>query len=62
MMSSDMICFHKIEEENGYLSNWYPSVFFIDGIQFANVEQFIMYKKALTISGQESGNWFYMKV
>ena len=44
----NLIGFHKIDEENGYLSNWYPSIFFIDGIKYISVEQYIMYKKAVT--------------
>lgn len=43
----DVICFHNPDEENGYLSNWYPSVFSIDGITYSSMEQFMMYKKAL---------------
>ena len=34
-----IICFHNPEEENGYLSNWYPSPFEQDGISFAQMEQ-----------------------
>lgn len=44
----NLIGFHKIDEENGYLSNWYPSIFYIDGIKYTSVEQYIMYKKAVT--------------
>lgn len=46
-----IICFHNPEEENGYLSNWYPSPFEKDGISFAHMEQYMMYQKALAISG-----------
>lgn len=42
-----IICFHNPEEENGYLSNWYPSNFMVDGIQFSSMEQFMMYRKAI---------------
>ena len=42
-----IICFHNPEEENGYLSNWYPSPFEKDGISFAHMEQYMMYQKAL---------------
>lgn len=41
-----IICFHNPDEEYGYLSNWYPSCFTIDGIVFSSVEQFMMYHKA----------------
>ncbi|MBQ6517436.1 MAG: NADAR family protein [Anaerolineaceae bacterium] len=42
-----VVCFHNPHEENGYLSNWYPSVFSIDGIIFSSLEQYMMYKKAI---------------
>lgn len=29
-----IICFHKPDEENGYLSNWYPSAFTVGGVAF----------------------------
>lgn len=48
-----IICFHKPEEENGYLSNWYPSPFKKDGISFANMEQYMMYRKALQFQDTE---------
>lgn len=41
-----VICFHKPDEENGYLSNWYLSEFLVDGILFSSMEQYMMYKKA----------------
>ena len=41
----DAVFFHKPEEPNGYLSNWYPSPFDLDGIHFSSVEQYIMYRK-----------------
>lgn len=45
MMS--VICFHNPNEENGYLSNWYPSAFTVDGVAFSSMEQFMMYRKAI---------------
>lgn len=42
-----IICFHNPDEENGYLSNWYPSSFEVDEITFSSVEQFMMYRKAI---------------
>ena len=41
------VCFHSPDEINGYLSNWYPSVFVADGITFTSMEQYMMYKKAV---------------
>lgn len=43
-----VICFHNPQEENGYLSNWYPSSFAIDGVTFSSMEQYMMYRKACT--------------
>lgn len=43
----EIICFHNPDEENGYLSNWYPSEFLIDSIVFSSMEQFMMYQKAI---------------
>ncbi|MCR4893907.1 MAG: NADAR family protein [Eubacteriales bacterium] len=42
-----IIGFHNPDEENGYLSNWYPSRFTVDCQSFSSVEQFMMYKKAV---------------
>lgn len=43
-----IVCFHNPNEENGYLSNWYPSVFTIAGVTFTSMEQYMMYCKACT--------------
>ena len=42
-----VICFHNPDEENGYLSNWYPSPFTLDGVAFSSMEQYMMYRKAV---------------
>ncbi|MCM1496727.1 MAG: NADAR family protein [Bacteroides sp.] len=42
-----VICFHNPDEENGYLSNWYPSRFMAGEVEFSSMEQFMMYQKAL---------------
>ena len=41
-----IVCFHNPNEENGYLSNWYPVQFSVNGIDFSSMEQFMMYRKA----------------
>ena len=41
------VYFHRPEEPNGYLSNWYPSEFDLDGVHFTCVEQYIMNKKCM---------------
>ena len=43
----EIICFHNPDEENGYLSNWYPSPFTLDGVAFSSMEQYMMYRKAV---------------
>ncbi len=43
----NVVCFHIPDEENGYLSNWYPSRFTLDGIEFSSLEQYMMYSKAV---------------
>lgn len=43
----EIICFHNPNEENGYLSNWYPSNFLVDGVVFSSMEQYMMYQKAI---------------
>ena len=40
-----ILCFHLIDEPNGFLSNWYPSPFTLDGQHFTSVEQYMMYQK-----------------
>lgn len=42
-----VVCFRNPNEENGYLSNWYPSDFTLDSVYFSSAEQFMMYKKAV---------------
>lgn len=42
-----VICFHNPNEDNGYLSNWYPVRFTFDGVTFSSMEQFMMYRKAI---------------
>lgn len=44
----NVIGFHNPEEEFGFLSNWYLSDFVTDGIRFSSMEQFMMYRKAMT--------------
>ena len=41
-----IVCFHNPDEENGYLSNWYPSKFTVNNVNFSSMEQYMMYKKA----------------
>ncbi len=42
-----VVHFEKTDEENGYLSVWYPCSFYIDGYEFWCVEQYLQYRKAV---------------
>lgn len=42
-----ILCFHNPNEENGYLSNWYPSCFQAENINYTSMEQYMMYQKAI---------------
>ncbi len=48
-----VIGFHNPDEENGYLSNWYPSVFTIGSKTFSSMEQYMMYEKAMCFRDAE---------
>ena len=43
----NIICFHNPNEENGFLSKWYPSDFTVNDVRFSSMEQFMMYRKAI---------------
>ena len=49
----EVVCFHNPNEENGYLSNWYPSSFTVDEITFTSMEQYMMYCKATCFQDAE---------
>ena len=42
-----VVCFHNPDEENGYLSNWYPSRFEVGGVAYTSLEQYMMHQKAV---------------
>lgn len=48
-----VICFHNPNEENGYLSNWYPSIFALNSITFSSMEQYMMYRKAVCFGDEK---------
>ena len=50
-----VICFHNPKEENGYLSNWYPSPFTVEKKAFSSMEQFMMYRKAICFGDEAVG-------
>ena len=52
----DAVFFHLPEEPNGYLSNWYPAEFTIDGVTFSSTEQYIMYRKCKIFGDEEAAS------
>ena len=48
-----VICFHNPDEENGYLSNWYRSMFVINDLEFTSMEQYMMFSKATLFNDSE---------
>ena len=52
----NIVCFHNPNEENGYLSNWYPSKFTVNGVNFSSMEQFMMYKKAVCFKDKDTAD------
>ena len=43
---NNILCVHNPDEENGWMSNWYPSFFELGGFSFSSLEQYMMYSKA----------------
>ena len=50
----EAVFFHKPSEPYGFLSNWYPSPFDLDGVHFSSAEQYIMYQKCIIFGDEES--------
>lgn len=51
-----IVCFHNLNEENGYLSNWYPSKFTLNDVSFSSTEQYMMYKKAVCFGDRDTAD------
>ena len=52
-MSKEYLFFFSEKSTNGYLSNWYPSKFDDGFITYQNMEQYMMYQKALTFGDMD---------
>lgn len=52
----DAVFFHLPTEPDGYLSNWYPSVFTMDGIRYTCAEQYIMHQKCKLFGDNTAAN------
>lgn len=55
-VQQDFVCFHKPDDKNGYLSNWYQSAFSLKGMKFTSVEQYMMYRKAIMFEDYSARN------
>ena len=53
MSTCKVIGFFKPEEENGYLSNWFPTWFEYAGETYSSGEQFMMAQKAILFGDYE---------
>ena len=53
---SKFVFFHLMDGPNGWSSNWYPAEFREGNLTFHNVEQYLMYHKALTFGDTETAN------
>lgn len=51
-----IVCFHNPDEENGCLSNWYPSKFTVNNVNFSSMEQYMMYKKAVCFDDKNTAD------
>lgn len=56
MKNETVICFDTPDGENGFLSNWYPSKFYLDMVQYQSVGQYLMYQKAVLFGDQETAD------
>lgn len=57
----NIVCFHNPDEENGVFSNWYPSIFTLDGLSFSSVEQYMMYSKAVLFGDRKRSGRFSLR-
>ena len=50
----NLICFYNVEDENPWFSNWYKSEFYLGGITFTSLEQYMMFHKAGLFGDKEA--------
>ena len=48
------IFFWKVDEVNGWMSNWYRRSFTVDGVEYVHVEQYMMAQKAMLFNDSAS--------
>lgn len=51
-----IVCFHNLDVGNGYLSNWYPSRFTVNNVNFSSMEQYMMYKKSVCFGDKDTAD------
>lgn len=56
IMNGTILCFHKPDGENGFLSPQYKSIFTADNEQFVSVHQYMVYIKACIFDDTISAN------
>ena len=50
----NIIGFHGETDEYGYMSNWYPSKFTLNGIEYTSMEQYMMHQKAMVFKDAQT--------
>lgn len=59
---ANLVKFFSVDEENGYMSNWWISNFVVNGMIFNCVEQYMMWRKAMLFGDIEvASNWDAIK-
>ena len=57
---ADLVKFFRVNEENGYMSNWWISEFTLSNIIFNCVEQYMMWRKAMLFGDIQVANKILM--
>lgn len=52
-MQANFILFCKVNQPNGYLSNWWSAPFELDGVLYPTTEHHMMYQKAILMGDHE---------
>lgn len=57
---ADLVKFFRVNEENGYMSNWWISEFTLSNMIFNCVEQYMMWRKAMLFGDIQVANKILM--
>lgn len=52
---AEIVCFHRPQDVNGYMSNEFPAEFSAYGQSFSSLSQYMAYRKALLCGWEEQG-------